>query len=44
MLRIFDDLSFKQIAKIMKCSLNSALVNYHFAVKKIIREFKESDK
>lgn len=39
MLRIFEDLSFKEIAEVMGFSINSALVNYHIAVKKIIKEW-----
>ncbi len=43
MLRAFDDLPFKEIAEIMGCSINSALVNYHLAIKKIFKEWKKSD-
>ena len=39
MLRVFEDLSFKEIANVMGFSINSALVNYHIAIKKIIKEW-----
>ncbi|MBT8496017.1 MAG: sigma-70 family RNA polymerase sigma factor [Deltaproteobacteria bacterium] len=34
-LRIYDELSFKEIAEVAECSENSAKVNFHHAVKKL---------
>lgn len=34
-LRIFDDLSFKEVAELADCSENTAKVNFHYAVKRL---------
>ena len=34
-LRVFDDLSFKEVAELAACSENTAKVNFHYAVKKL---------
>lgn len=34
-LRVFDDLSFKEVAELAECSENTAKVNFHYAVKKL---------
>jgi RNA polymerase sigma-70 factor (ECF subfamily) len=34
-LRVFDDLSFKEVAELADCSENTAKVNFHYAVKKL---------
>lgn len=34
-LRIFDDLSFKEVAELADCTENTAKVNFHYAVKKL---------
>jgi RNA polymerase sigma-70 factor, ECF subfamily len=34
-LRVFDDLSFKEVAELADCSENAAKVNFHYAVKKL---------
>jgi RNA polymerase sigma-70 factor (ECF subfamily) len=34
-LRIYDEMSFKEIAEVAECSVNSAKVNFHHAVKKL---------
>ncbi len=34
-LRIFDDLSFKEVAELAECTENTAKVNFHYAVKKL---------
>jgi RNA polymerase sigma-70 factor (ECF subfamily) len=34
-LRIFDDLSFKEVAELAECSENTAKVNFHYAVKRL---------
>jgi RNA polymerase sigma-70 factor (ECF subfamily) len=34
-LRVFDDLSFKEVAAIARCSENTAKVTFHYAVKKL---------
>jgi RNA polymerase sigma-70 factor (ECF subfamily) len=34
-LRVFDDLSFKEVADLAVCSENTAKVNFHYAVKRL---------
>jgi RNA polymerase sigma-70 factor (ECF subfamily) len=34
-LRIFDDLSFREVAELANCSENTAKVNFHYAVKRL---------
>ncbi len=34
-LRVFDDLSFKEVAELANCSENTAKVSYHYAVKRL---------
>lgn len=34
-LRIFDDLSFREVAELAECSENTAKVNFHYAVKRL---------
>lgn len=34
-LRVFDDLSFKEVAELASCSENTAKVNFHYAVKRL---------
>lgn len=34
-LRVFDDLSFKEVAELAGCSENTAKVSFHYAVKKL---------
>jgi RNA polymerase sigma-70 factor (ECF subfamily) len=34
-LRVFDDLSFKEVAGVADCSENTAKVNFHYAVKRL---------
>ena len=34
-LRVFDDLSFREVAELAECSENTAKVNFHYAVKKL---------
>jgi len=34
-LRVFDDLSFKEVADLAACSENTAKVNFHYAVKRL---------
>jgi RNA polymerase sigma-70 factor (ECF subfamily) len=34
-LRVFDDLSFKEVADLAGCSENTAKVNFHYAVKRL---------
>ena len=34
-LRVFDDLSFKEVAELADCSENTAKVNFHYAVKRL---------
>jgi RNA polymerase sigma-70 factor (ECF subfamily) len=34
-LRVFEDLSFKEVADLADCSENTAKVNFHYAVKKL---------
>lgn len=34
-LRVFDDLSFKEVAEAAECSENTAKVNFHYAVKRL---------
>ena len=34
-LRVFDELSFKEVASLADCSENTAKVNFHYAVKKL---------
>jgi len=44
MLRVYEELSFKEIAKVLGCSAGSAKVNYHYAVrglKKMLNHTKE---
>jgi len=36
-LRVFGELSFKEIAEAMGCTENAAKVNYHYAVKNILK-------
>jgi RNA polymerase sigma-70 factor (ECF subfamily) len=36
-LRVFGDLSFREIADVMGCTENAAKVNYHYAVKNLLR-------
>ena len=36
-LRVFGELSFREIAEIMGCTENAAKVNYHYAVKNILK-------
>ena len=37
-LRVFEDLSFKEVAEVAECSENSAKVSFHHAVKKLREE------
>lgn len=41
-LRVFDDLSFKEVAELADCTENTAKVNFHYAVKKL-REILRSE-
>ena len=34
-LRVFDDLSFKEVSDLAECSENTAKVNFHYAVKRL---------
>jgi RNA polymerase sigma-70 factor (ECF subfamily) len=34
-LRVFDDLSFREVADLAECSENTAKVNFHYAVKRL---------
>jgi RNA polymerase sigma-70 factor (ECF subfamily) len=34
-LRVFDDLSFKEVAELAECGENTAKVNFHYAVKRL---------
>ena len=34
-LRVFDDLSFKEVAELAECNVNTAKVNFHYAVKRL---------
>lgn len=34
-LRVFDELSFREVAELAECSENTAKVNFHYAVKKL---------
>jgi RNA polymerase sigma-70 factor (ECF subfamily) len=34
-LRVFDDLSFKEVAELADCTENTAKVNFHYAVKRL---------
>jgi RNA polymerase sigma-70 factor (ECF subfamily) len=34
-LRVFDDLSFREVAELADCSENTAKVNFHYAVKRL---------
>jgi len=34
-LRVFDDLSFKEVAELASCTENTAKVNFHYAVKRL---------
>jgi RNA polymerase sigma-70 factor, ECF subfamily len=34
-LRVFDDLSFKEVAELAECTENTAKVSFHYAVKKL---------
>jgi RNA polymerase sigma-70 factor (ECF subfamily) len=34
-LRVFDDLSFKEVSELAECSENTAKVNFHYAVKRL---------
>jgi RNA polymerase sigma-70 factor (ECF subfamily) len=36
-LRVFGELSFREIASVMGCTENAAKVNYHYAVKNILK-------
>ena len=42
-LRIFDDLSFKEIAEIMDCPYDTAKANYHHALLKLRHRFQDSE-
>lgn len=42
-LRIFDDLSFKEVAELADCTENTAKVNFHYAVKRLRDILGESD-
>lgn len=37
-LRVFEDLSFKEVAEVAECSENAAKVSFHYAVKKLREE------
>lgn len=39
MLRVYEELSFKEIAKVLGCSAGSAKVNYHYAVRGLKKMF-----
>ena len=34
-LRVFDDLSFREVAELADCTENAAKVNFHYAVKRL---------
>jgi RNA polymerase sigma-70 factor, ECF subfamily len=34
-LRVFDDLSFREVAELAECSENTAKVNFHYALKRL---------
>ena len=34
-LRVYDDLSFREVAELADCSENTAKVNFHYAVKRL---------
>lgn len=34
-LRVYDDLSFREVAELASCSENTAKVNFHYAVKRL---------
>jgi RNA polymerase sigma-70 factor (ECF subfamily) len=36
-LRVFGDLSFREIARVLECTENAAKVNYHYAVKNLMK-------
>ena len=38
LLRIQQELSFKEIAEVLRCSVGSAKVNFHHAVKRLKKE------
>jgi RNA polymerase sigma-70 factor (ECF subfamily) len=42
-LRVFDDLSFKEVAELAECTENTAKVNFHYAVKRLRDILGESD-
>lgn len=42
-LRVFDDLSFKEVAELAECSENTAKVSFHYAVKKLRETLGGSD-
>ena len=42
-LRVFEDLSFKEIAKIMDCPYDTAKANYRHAILKLKKEFKNNE-
>ena len=42
-LRVFDDLSFKEVAELADCTENTAKVNFHYAVKRLRDILGESD-
>jgi RNA polymerase sigma-70 factor (ECF subfamily) len=39
-LRVFEDLSFKEVGEVAECSENAAKVNFHHAVKRLREEMK----
>ncbi len=41
-LRVYDDLSFKEVAELADCTENTAKVNFHYAVKRL-REIMRTD-
>ena len=42
-LRVFDDLSFKEVAELADCTENTAKVNFHYAVKRLRDILGDSD-
>jgi RNA polymerase sigma-70 factor (ECF subfamily) len=42
-LRVFDDLTFKEVAELADCSENTAKVSFHYAVKKLREILRGSD-
>ena len=41
--RIVEGLKYKEISKIMNISINSAKVNYHYAIETLKKRIKESN-